>query len=551
MDETYTSLPSGYNPANTINGRAPRAKLIEYLRTSPKFDMIVIGGGIHGAAAAQCAALAELRVLLLERSDFASETSSRSSKMLHGGFRYLQYLDIRQVIEGVRARERYFDIAPHLARPARFLLPVHKASWWHKFPLSIGFGIYDLFIRDKSRSYSWKNVDQCLSTKVPVQKEGLQGAFEFCDGLTNDALLTLETIEAAKDEGAIALNYVGVEHLAPHGNMTAITWRDSLTGEQGKVYAGAVCNTAGPHAPFISGACDREARLSTRYSRGVHLVFSTPWPFPSLLLPMGAFGRYYFVWPHPAGTLVGTTEKECQAPEFDPKPTVQEAEEILQRLSTDLPHSGLNKTTLTHAFCGLRTMVARGEGQTSALSRRHKWVQNGSIFTLLGGKLTTAIWTAMEGIQKILKQSGSNARAPDISRRPLPGANATAYAEEFIAEGAELKVPEEILKNTFARLGGRVRYLMEMRNWHHTYGPVLEGEVRLAFERDQACAVEDIMRRRIGLEFRSDHGIPALVSMSNLLEEYIPKATLAAQVSAYKARMAELDDLLKSVPDLS
>jgi glycerol-3-phosphate dehydrogenase len=157
----------------------------------------------------------------------------------------------------------------------------------------------------------------------------------------------------------------------------------------------------------------------------------------------------------------------------------------------------------------------------------------------------------MEGIQKILKQSGSNARAPDISRRPLPGANATAYAEEFIAEGAELKVPEEILKNTFARLGGRVRYLMEMRNWHHTYGPVLEGEVRLAFERDQACAVEDIMRRRIGLEFRSDHGIPALVSMSNLLEEYIPKATLAAQVSAYKARMAELDDLLKSVPDLS
>lgn len=545
MSDYYDSLPSGYNPADSLNGQASRIKLIEFLRSSPKFDLVVIGGGIHGATAAQCASLSGLRVLLLERSDFAAETSSRSSKMLHGGFRYLQHLDFVQVLEGVRARERYFKIARHIAKPARFLLPVHKTAWWHRFPLAVGFWIYDFFIRDRSRKFSWRSVEECLSTNAPIRREGLTGAFEFCDGLTNDSLLTLETIQAAKDEGAIALNYISVEHLAPYGSMTAITWRDSLSGEQGKLYAGAICNTAGPHAPFISGACSRAASLSTRYSRGVHLVFSKPWPYPSLLLPMGAFGRYYFVWPHPAGTLVGTTELEAKSPEFDPQPSLQEIKEILRRLSTDLPDSGLDKSSLTHAFCGLRTMVARGQSATSTLSRRHKWVQNGAIFTLLGGKLTTAMWTSMEAVQKILNQSGQKTRAADISLRPLPGADFEKYAKDFISAGQGFGVPLDALEQALSRLGGRVRYMMEIPNWHKQIGPILAGEIRLAFERDQACTLEDLMRRRIGLEFTKTHGIELLPEIAEVIKDYLPRSTIESQISNYRSKMADLDSLLE------
>ena len=546
MSDSYESLPSGYNPAETLGAYASRADLIGHLRNQPSFDLVVIGGGIHGACVAQCAALAGLKTLLLERGDYACETSSRSSKMLHGGFRYLQYLDFKQVIEGVRARERYFEIAPHLAKPERFLLPVHKDRWWHRFPLAIGFGIYDLFIRDRARKFSWQSKEKCLSNQPPFRTDGLLGAFEFCDGLTNDAALTRETITAARDEGALAINYLSVQHLTGHAGRTAVIWRDELTGEQGKVFAGAVCNTAGPFSPFISGACDGEVKRIVRYSRGVHVLFAVPWPHPSLLLPMGTFGRYYFVWPHPAGTLVGTTELECAQPEADPQPTEAEIREILQRVAQDLPNSGLSAAKLCHAFCGLRMMVAKGDGATSALSRRHKWVQHGATFTLLGGKLTTAMWTAQEGVELILKQAGVKNPRVDIASRRLPGADIEKFAEEFLLKGAQAGVSKDILTHTLTRLGGGVRHLLARPDCFDVVGRFLVSEIRHAFEREQTVTLEDLMRRRLGLEFESGHGLEDIPYLTPILRDYINPELLEQQILNYKQRTADLDRLLAS-----
>ncbi len=262
---------------------------------------------------------------------------------------------------------------------------------------------------------------------------------------------------------------------------------------------------------------------------------------------MEGFGRYYFVWPHPAGTLVGTTERECAEPEFSPHPTKEEVGEILRRLSNDLPTARLSKENLCHAFCGIRTMVAARDSGTAGLSRRHRWFQNGSVFTLLGGKLTTAMWTAREGVQKILKLAGLKTRAADLSTRPLPGSNLVPTIDEFMASGRAKGVAEEILAGAVSRLGGLVRHLIEQDPDFRLVGRFLESEVRFAFEKRHAITLEDLMCRRLGLEYESGHGLDQLTEFSRIIADYIPAERLAQEIASYTNRMSQIDQLLSEV----
>lgn len=467
-DNSTTSLERLPSRPETVDGLSGTTK-----------DIVVIGGGIHGAAVAWLAALSGLSVGLLERSDYASETSSRSSKMAHGGLRYLEYFDFEQVREGVQERERWFNIAPHLVKPQEFFVPVRSNFSWERIRLGIGLGIYDFFAGKKGRKHRWISKPQFI---VP---HWCQGGYLYTDGIVRDEQLVQELIVAARQEGALCLNHaevIVVNH--QKDNTVAVTWKDSVTNERHELKAGVVINCAGPWVGTAGRVTKAEFSREIKFSRGSHLIFSTPWVGPALTIKLSQKGRYYFVCPHPRGTLVGTTEREVPAPASQPTPSQDEIDEIVGHLKNDLPLSGLSQETLIDAFAGIRTLVLRsGNKATPSLSRKHRWLFSGGMLNLIGGKLTTALWTAREGLELIGKLSGKKVHIT-TSTRVLPGAAfLDERLEEFRRHAGEKGIDKGLVNRLIEQYGSFVRWFtLSERAFEKTSSGELYGEITLKKE---------------------------------------------------------------------
>lgn len=540
---SYLDLYESRADGTVREGLAPRADVLATVRAAPTFDIAVIGGGIHGAAVARLAAFNGFSTVLFERGDYAGETSSRSSKMVHGGLRYLELLDVKQVIEGVRSREELFRIAGHVAAPQPFLIPVRRGAWFDRLKFALGLTIYDRFLGDRSRRHRWRP-HASLGETPWASRTDLAGAYEYTDGIMDDARLVLEVIVSARQEGAQCLNYVSVERVGRRetGDVRLFC-RDVLSGETFDTTAGIVINCAGPWVGRVSGRSTLASRLV--FSRGVHVLFDQPWTAPALFLPLGGRGRYYFVWPHPGGTLVGTTERAVAAPEFDPVPHADEIAEIFARLERDLPGAGLDRSRAYYAFAGIRTLPLRGDARdTSALSRRQIWVFADGMVSLLGGKYTTALSTAEEGLRTAVRLAESRLKVASLTDRLLPGASGATAAEQA-AIFAGQSIPEPVQRATLRRLGSRVRYLPEFERWSEVLGGVvLRGEVELALESEQAETIDDLMRRRLGLELMPNAGLEALDEIAAVVAERRPGRDIAAEVARYRARIEAVRALL-------
>jgi glycerol-3-phosphate dehydrogenase len=527
--------------------RWSREELTAALRQGPSCDLLVVGGGIHGAAFARLAALNGFRTVLLERDDYASGTSSRSSKMAHGGLRYLEMFDFQQVFEGIRAREDLFDTAPHLVRPWEFMIPVAKGDFFFRWKLGIGLYLYDLFVRKKERKHRWVPARR---TRVPIfEDRPLSGAFVYYDGLMNDARLVLENILSARRHGAYCLNYASVNSVSQGTKgKVRVAWTDQLTREEGEISAGLVVNCAGPWVSEAGGEASAGLEEKIRYSQGAHLLFHKPWTGPALFLPMEEKTRYYFVWPHFSGTMVGTTERQIQAPiPQDPFPMKDEIEEILHRLEQDLPESGLDRSTLHYAFAGIRTLPLRGTKEgTSRLSRKHLWIHADGVLSLIGGKFTTAAWTVLEGLKVATRLAGLPSPLP-FQKEKLPGAiGFRETVEAFQREGRSRGVPSPLLDRVVARLGSRVGRLIDQEeSMEILAGTLLRGEVETAIDEDQAEGMEDLMRRRLDLEYAVGGGLEALPEILKILGMKKPDLDLNAEERKYRDRLEGLWTLLE------
>lgn len=523
--------------------RINRSNAVGQINSVKRFDLLIVGGGVHGAALARQAALAGLSVALLERGDYASATSSRSSKMAHGGLRYLEMFDFQQVLEGIRAREELFELADHLVHPERFLIPVPRGDHFFKFKLGIGLFIYDFLVKNPDHKRRWISRKDLNFDGYNSQREDLEGCFSYTDGLLDDSRLVLEYILAARQNGAHCLNYAEVESISYKGNFSVVNWKDNISGQQYELESTVVANCAGPWAPqFSQRAFSFDG---VKYSRGTHLMFDKPWNGPSLFLPMEGKARYYFVWPHPSGTMVGTTEREVAAPSFDPQPTEDEVNEILHRLENDLPHSDLNRNSLHYAFAGERTIPRRGGNKDSTrLSRKHIWKFADGVLTLLGGKLTTANWTAEEGMKLLSRQLKAVQSNRALSIPKLPGAGISSdLREEFLSYGHGLEKRD--LQRVLTRYGRRVAYFLETPGAFNRLGDYFfQGELTLALEQEQAQTIEDVMRRRIGMEYFRGHGLNALDQVQKVLEQRSEAGDFVSQRKEYQQRMSSIDQLI-------
>ncbi len=547
---TTTLLPDPSLPPQAPPPSTTRDQRITAL-TSTHFDILVIGGGIHGACVAKLAARAGLKTALLEQSDYASATSSRSSKMAHGGLRYLEMFDFEQVFEGIKAREELFEYAPHLVRPERFLIPIPaKGGTLLKWKLGIGLYLYDLLVKRAERKHRWIPRADLKFHTFNSSRTDLTGCYQYTDGLMNDARLCIDLIVSSSLHGAITLNYAQVREIAQNkvNGSLAVHWSDVASGDLHTSTAQLVINCAGPWAPFLRERSEQDtppARVA--FSRGSHLVFNVPWPDPSLFLPLPERGRYYFVWPHPAGTMVGTTERPTEELPADPRPSSDEIQEILDRLQRDLPHSGLRRETLIYAFAGIRTLPLRQENKrVSQLSRKHIWSLSRGVLSLLGGKYTTFAWTAREGLQIALKALNRTLTFIPHALDDLPSALSPLQSDQLAAT-IEARYPHAAhgIKRAVSRLGKQcLAYLEDLSAWEEIYPGTLRVELIHALRAEHALYVEDILRRRLELEYFPDHGGAALPSILDFLTRVRHNSSAQQEAEGYLRQITELERIL-------
>lgn len=525
-----------------------RAEVFEKLEKTELLDMLVVGGGIHGAAVARFAAGYGFKTALVEKADYAAATSSRSSKMAHGGLRYLELMDFEQVFEGIKAREEMFDHIGNLVKPAEFLIPVPAGAWFFRIKLGIGLFLYDLMVKKSARRHRWIPREKLTFPGFHSGRKDLMGCFVYTDGIMSDARLVIDNVIAARRYGALCLNYCEVISMERGSDGTSLVkLRDTRTGRELKVRARLVVNCTGPWASTLAQSLGAEPR-PLKFSRGSHIIFNRPWTGPSLFLPMPGKARYYFVWPHHAGTMVGTTEREVSDVELDPLPSQDEIDEIFGRLEKDIPDAGLDRSSACYAFAGIRTLPIRGkDANSTVLSRKHIWTHLNGVLTLLGGKYTTASWTALEGVKEAASLLGTPISKQAIKNREdlkcLPG----SASEPEIATMQNALNSKGISQTSQGRLLGRYG-----KRFSENYldladaSPerLIELETRIALDTEQVENLEDLMRRRLELEYTEGHGIQYLPIIKQVFAEMRPDVDFTSQSLQYIERMRTIDGLL-------
>ena len=525
-----------------------RSSVLSSMANAGVYDMVVVGGGIHGAAVARLAAGYGFKTALLEKNDYAAATSSRSSKMAHGGLRYLELMDFEQVFEGIKAREEMFDHVGNLVKPAEFLIPVPRGAWFFKLKLGIGLFLYDLMVKKGNRRHRWIPRSKLTFPGFHSGREDLMGCFVYTDGIMSDARLVIDNVIGARRYGADCLNYCEVRSMTrDESGISEVTAVDTKSNKEVKLKARLVVNCTGPWASTLASSLGAERR-PLKFSRGSHIIFSKPWTGPSLFLPMPGKARYYFVWPHPAGTMVGTTEREVSSIELDPLPSKDEMDEIFGRLEKDIPDAGLNRESACYAFAGIRTLPIRGKNANSTvLSRKHIWTHVNGVLTLLGGKYTTASWTALEGVKEAAQILGKPLSADALKSRTdlkeLPGSATDVECEELqrslAAHGVSIESQSRLLGRYGKRLGDNYLEFVDA-----SPEKLIELETMIALDTEQVENLEDLMRRRLELEYTEGHGEKYLPILGEVFKRMRPEVNFEKEKEAYLSRMRTIHSLL-------
>lgn len=364
------------------------------------YKTVVVGGGIVGAGIFRDLALNGIETLLIEKNDFSSQTSERSSKMLHGGIRYLENMDFALVFEALHEKNLWLRLTPHLAREAAFYLPVYKDAKRPLWMINIGLFLYDLLSSFKNSPFSIKKADSVLRDIPGLRKNGLTGAGIYFDGIMDDAKITLEVIyDALKEPHASALNYTELKHVDIQGDLSILHCRNTLTGEEFTVGAKQVVYALGPFTDqFLNSQTAYKWSNILLPSKGSHLWISRkdlPLTHPIVMTPKGPKGknedRVIFVIPHGDQILVGTTEVPADDNFFNTKPDENEIDYLLESLNDYFPELRLNRAHILSSFAGIRPLVREGGGNDRGkTSREHKIYQPLShTYVIAGGKYTT------------------------------------------------------------------------------------------------------------------------------------------------------------------
>lgn len=460
------------------------------------WDMAVIGGGATGLGAALDAALRGLKVVLIEQSDFTKGTSSRSTKLVHGGVRYLGQGDVSLVLEALHERGLLLKNAPHLVKNQSFIIPNYR--WWEGPFYTIGLTLYDLLAGRLSLGRSLHIGKKKAMAKLPLLKtSSLYGGVIYHDGQFDDSRLAINVAQSCVESGGCVLNYVQATGLVKdkNGRIAGVEVKDLETNRNFRINAKTVINATGVFVDSIMQMDTPEAKDMVRPSQGVHLVLDKSFLQSdyALMIPKTDDGRVLFAVPWHSKVVVGTTDTLMEKPVLEPQALEKEIEFILNTAGRYLTKKPTRKDVLS-IFAGLRPLAApKGEGKsTKEISRSHKiMVSDSGLITITGGKWTTFRKMAEDTVDEAIKLAGLEAKSCSTKNfhihgyRPNPNLNDHLYVY-----GADMDAIIKLAKSS--------EEYNEKLHPNHEYRAA---EVVWAARYEMARTVEDVLARRVRLLF--------------------------------------------------
>lgn len=499
-----------------------------------RFDLVVIGGGVTGAATARDAALRGLTVLLVEKDDFAAGTSSRSSKLIHGGLRYLQTYQFGLVAESVREREKALRLAPHLTQVRPFLYLLYDGYPESTWLLNLGLTFYDVASGSPlRRRHRMLSAGQVAEREPQLRTSGLIGAGLYYDVLTDDARFTLDVAKGAARAGATLVNHAAVTGLVREGGRACgVTIDDQLTGERCQVRARQVVSCTGPWTD-ATRALEQPGGGHLRPTKGVHIVLRKA-DFP---LNTAVFLRSpddnRVVWPTPSleqGVVyIGTTDTDYQGSVDDVRPEPSDIRYLLNVANFTIPGAHLTERDVVGSWAGLRPLVAPPPGVSESNTSREHEISEGpsGMLTISGGKLTTSRVMAKQLVDRVEKALGHHGRYR-AGHVPLPGADPVQIREVRARAGAA-GVPAELVSRWLGRYGANAagildRYLESEANTEVLGARGLtRAELAYCVAEEMVVTLADVMIRRTSTFFwEADGGLSTVQAVADELERLVP-----------------------------
>lgn len=471
--------------------------------TQQKFDILVVGGGINGAAIAYLAADNGLSVALIDKGDFASGTSSKSSKLAHGGIRYLENMELDLVAEALKERYIQFKNAPHLVKPLAFIIPIYEKDPRPVWMVNAGVFLYDALAGGlKLGPHRFFSAEELLKQEPTLSPTGLKGGVLYYDAQMDDARLCLENVLMAAQKEARVANYVEALSLVKENRKTVgIVAKDIPTGQIFEIRAKRVVCALGPWTERIFKEDRVYSKYNVRTTKGIHLVYKGKIAEHAVVIQTRDHRRIFFVIPWNGNTLIGTTDTDFSG---SPDHVTCDKEDVCYLINETrrvFPSLNIEEKNIITSFAGLRPLV-HADGQPSKVSRKHEieTVASGVTY-VMGGKYTTYRRIAEDCLKKFMYLK----TRPEFEY-PLYGSGTPTEPPAEIA--AQFGVKEETVEYLFGKYGMKyidvlnlTRVDAALKNELCDCSPAIGAQVVYTIETEMAQNVDDVLMRRLGLAY--------------------------------------------------
>ncbi|WP_339179356.1 FAD-dependent oxidoreductase [Oceanobacillus sp. FSL W7-1293] len=489
---------------------------------SNQLDLLVIGGGITGSGISLDAATRGLRTGLIEMQDFAAGTSSRSTKLVHGGLRYLQQFEVKMVAEVGKERAVVYENGPHVTTPEWMLLPFHKGSNLGPFTSSIGLRVYDFLAGvKKSERREMLKPAEVLEREPLVKKEELRGGGFYVEYKTDDARLTIEVLKKAVENGVKAVNYTkAVEFIYEEGKVVGVVAEDQISKEKHPIYAKKIINAGGPWVDDVRELDGSKKGKTLHLTKGVHLVFDeSVFPLKQAVYFDTPDGRMVFAIPRDGKTYVGTTDTDYKGDIAHPTMTEKDRDYILDAINYMFPSVGIDASKVESGWAGIRPLIAEeGASSPSEISRKDEIFQSDSgLLSMAGGKLTGYRKMGEHVVNMVAKQlkeeegilyTESQTKHLPISGGEVGGSKGFKnFKAEKVKEGSSLGLSENEAAELTQRYGANVDKIFTLYKENkeaaakENIEPAVFAQVVYAINEEMAYKAVDFFIRRSGALF--------------------------------------------------
>lgn len=490
-----------------------RQSVIEQLQTE-QFDVVIIGGGITGAGIALDAVTRGLKTALVEMQDFASGTSSRSTKLVHGGLRYLKQFEIKEVADLGKERAIVYENGPHVTIPERMLLPFHTGGTFGSFSTSIGLMVYDFLAGvKKSERRTMLSYDETIKQAPLVKRQGLKGSGMYVEYRTDDARLTIEVMKAAAEKGAVLVNYAAAAGFAynENGKISGVKVKDLIAGNDFEIDAKKAINAAGPWVDEVKNMDGVSGSKHLILSKGIHLVFDqSVFPLKQAIYFDTPDKRMIFAIPREGKTYVGTTDTFYEGDPKDMQMTAEDREYVLNAIRFMFPEVSVTADDVESSWAGVRPLIHEEGKNPSEISRKDEvWESPNGLITMAGGKLTGYRKMAESVVNRVTneftKETGRRFPRSITKRLPISGGdiggskNYSRFIQEKTKRGMEHGFTEQESRHLAALYGSNVDKVLAIPYEPATDMPrILYVKLRYAIENEMAVKPTDFFIRRTG-----------------------------------------------------